>query len=82
MMKTFDELEIRRPALAQSYLHLLEAQPGRPIALFAPRRVGETFFLDHDLMPAAAADPDVLDAQGLHQLRLVQVPSIDDDGLL
>ena len=30
-MKTFDELEIRRPALAQTYLHLLESQAGRPL---------------------------------------------------
>lgn len=51
--KTFDDLEVRRPALAASYLHLLESQPGRPIALFAPRRVGKTHFLDHDLTPAA-----------------------------
>jgi uncharacterized protein len=51
--KTFDELEIRRPDLARSYLELLRAQPGRPIALFAPRRVGKTFFLDQDLTPAA-----------------------------
>lgn len=27
--------------------------PGRPIALFAPRRVGKTYFLDGDLAPAA-----------------------------
>ena len=53
--KTFDDLEIRRPALARSYLQLLEAQAGRPIALFAPRRVGKTFFLDQDLTPAARA---------------------------
>jgi hypothetical protein len=52
-MKTFDEIEVRRPSLAQGYLTLLEAQPGRPLALFAPRRVGKTFFLDHDLAPAA-----------------------------
>lgn len=52
-MKTFDDLEIRRAELARSYLHLLDAQPGRPIALFAPRRVGKTFFLDSDLTPAA-----------------------------
>ena len=52
-MKTFDDLEIRRPELARSYLELLKAQPGRPIALFAPRRVGKTFFLDQDLTPAA-----------------------------
>jgi len=52
-MKTFDDLEVRRPLLARSYLHLLDAQPGRPIALFAPRRVGKTFFLDHDLTPEA-----------------------------
>lgn len=52
-MKTFDDIEIRRPALARTYLHLLDAQPGRPIALFASRRVGKTFFLDHDLAPEA-----------------------------
>jgi hypothetical protein len=50
---TFDTIAIHRPALAQSYLGLLAAQPGRPLALFAPRRVGKTFFLDHDLAPAA-----------------------------
>jgi hypothetical protein len=52
-MPTFDEIEVRRPALAESYLALLRAQPGRPLAMFAPRRVGKTFFLDHDLAPAA-----------------------------
>lgn len=54
-MKTFDDLEVRRPELARSYLELLKAQPGRPIALFAPRRVGKTFFLDQDMTPAARA---------------------------
>ena len=53
MTKTFDDLEIHRPQLARSYLQLLDAQPGRPIALFAPRRVGKTFFVDHDLRPEA-----------------------------
>lgn len=52
-MSTFDDIEIRRPELASSYLSLLKAQPGRPIALFAPRRVGKTYFLDGDLTPAA-----------------------------
>ncbi len=52
-MQTFDDIAIRRPALADSYLALLKAQPGRPIALFAPRRVGKTYFLDRDLAPAA-----------------------------
>ena len=52
-MTTFDDIELRRPRLAQSYLSLLGAQPGRPLALFAPRRVGKTFFLDHDLAPEA-----------------------------
>lgn len=53
-MTTFDTIEIRRPALAKNYLNLLIAQPGRPIALFAARRVGKTFFLDHDLTPVAS----------------------------
>ena len=52
-VKTFDAIEVHRPDLAQSYLSLLGAQPGRPLALFAPRRVGKTFFLDHDLAPKA-----------------------------
>ena len=52
-MKTFDDIEVRRPDIAQSYLALLGVQPGRPLALFAPRRVGKTFFLDHDLAPQA-----------------------------
>lgn len=52
-MKTFNDIEVRRPHIAQSYLALLGAQPGRPLALFAPRRVGKTFFLDHDLAPEA-----------------------------
>ena len=52
-MKTFDDIEVRRPVLAHAYLALLAAQPGRPLALFAPRRVGKTFFLDHDLAPGA-----------------------------
>jgi hypothetical protein len=52
-MKTFDDIEVRRPALAESYLGLISAQPGRPLAMFAPRRVGKTYFLDHDLAPAA-----------------------------
>ena len=54
-MKTFDDLQIHRPELARGYLQLLNAQPHRPIALFAPRRVGKTFFLDYDLSPAAHA---------------------------
>lgn len=54
MDPSFDEIAIPRPALARLYLDLLRAQPGRPLALFAPRRVGKTFFLDHDLAPAAA----------------------------
>lgn len=52
-MLTFEELQVRRPELAKSYLGLLDAQPGRPLAMFAPRRVGKTYFLDHDLAPAA-----------------------------
>ena len=49
----YDSVEIRRPKLALSYLSLMQAQPGRPLAMFAPRRVGKTYFLDHDLAPAA-----------------------------
>lgn len=53
MKADFDAVSIARPALAESYLALLRSQPGRPLALFAPRRIGKTFFLDHDLAPAA-----------------------------
>jgi uncharacterized protein len=52
-MKTFDDIDVRRPELAKSCLALIKAQPGRPLAMFAPRRVGKTYFLDHDLSPAA-----------------------------
>lgn len=52
-MDKFDEIDVRRPALAESYLSLMAAQPGRPLALFAPRRVGKTYFLDRDLAPLA-----------------------------
>ncbi|HSY29038.1 MAG TPA: hypothetical protein VK832_16130 [Burkholderiaceae bacterium] len=51
--RTFDDIQVARPELAASYLQLLRAQPGRPIALFARRRVGKTHFLDYDLTPAA-----------------------------
>lgn len=53
-VQTFDDIQVRRPELAASYIGLLAAQPGRPLAMFAPRRVGKTHFLDHDLAPAAA----------------------------
>ncbi len=49
----YDSVDIRRPDLALSYLALMKAQPGRPLAMFAPRRVGKTYFLDNDLAPAA-----------------------------
>ena len=52
-MRTLDDVEVRRPTQAKSYLGLINAQPGRPLAMFAPRRVGKTYFLDHDLAPAA-----------------------------
>ena len=38
-MKTFDDIEVRRPELAKGYLALIKAQPSRPLAMFAPRRV-------------------------------------------
>lgn len=56
-MATYDDLQVRRPELAKTYLALLDSQPGRPLAMFAPRRVGKTYFLDHDLAPAAAKHP-------------------------
>jgi len=52
-MKTFDDIQINRPALAKAYLTLLQSQQGRPLALFAPRRIGKTYFLHNDLTPAA-----------------------------
>ncbi len=54
-MATFDDIKVMRPALAKAYLGLIAAQPERPLALFAPRRVGKTYFLDQDLTPAAKA---------------------------
>lgn len=51
-MKTFDSIHVRRPALAQGYLALLQSQSGRPIALFAGRRIGKTYFLQNDLISA------------------------------
>ena len=50
---TYDDIEVRRPQLARTYLELIRLQPGRPLAMFAPRRVGKTHFLDHDLAPEA-----------------------------
>ena len=52
-MTTFDDITVRRAELAKSYLLVLKAQPGRPLALFAPRRVGKTHFLTSDLAPVA-----------------------------
>lgn len=46
-MVTCDDNEIRRQAIAAGYLALLAAQPGRPLALCAPRRSGKTYFLDY-----------------------------------
>ena len=54
-MTTFDDITVRRAELAKSYLLALKAQPGRPLALFAPRRVGKTHFLTSDLAPVAKA---------------------------
>ncbi len=53
MKADFDSVSIQRPELAASYLGLLASQPGRPLALFGPRRLGKTWFLDQDLTPAA-----------------------------
>ncbi len=52
-MKSYDDIELRRPELAKTYLELIQGQPGRPLAMFAPRRIGKTFFLDRELSPAA-----------------------------
>lgn len=52
---SFEQITLQRPALAAACLALVDAQPGRPLAMFAPRRVGKTWFLDHDLAPAARA---------------------------
>ena len=48
---SFDDIKVNRPALAEGLLALLRGQPGRPLALFAPRQVGKTYFLDHDMAP-------------------------------
>ena len=54
-MQTFDDILIRRPTLAKAYLALIASQPDRPLALFAPRRVGKTVFLNEDIAPEAIA---------------------------
>ncbi len=55
-MKTFDDIQISRPQLAKAYLAMLQSQLGRPIALFAPRRIGKTYFLHNDLTPIATKE--------------------------
>lgn len=52
---SFNSIVIRRPKLAQAYLALLRSQPERPLALFAPRRIGKTVFLADDVTPEAKA---------------------------
>lgn len=54
-LNSFDTLQVARLPLARAYLHMLAATPGRPVALFARRRVGKTHFLVTDLLPEAAA---------------------------
>lgn len=54
-MQTFDDILIRRPTLAKAYLALITSQPDRPLALFAPRRVGKTVFLNEDIAPEATS---------------------------
>lgn len=51
--ESFTAIAIRRPKLAQAYLSLLTSQPERPLALFAPRRIGKTVFLTDDVTPLA-----------------------------
>jgi hypothetical protein len=53
MAISFHDIVLRRPALARQYLADLEAQPGRPLSMFAPRQTGKTFFLTEDLTPLA-----------------------------
>ena len=45
-----------RPTLARKYLDLLLGGHGDPLALFAPRRVGKTSFLLHELAGEAAGN--------------------------
>lgn len=47
---SFDTLQVARRPLARAYLQMLAATPGRPVALFARRRVGKTHFLLTDLL--------------------------------
>ncbi|MEI8327346.1 MAG: hypothetical protein WCH44_18665, partial [Betaproteobacteria bacterium] len=53
--ENFNRVIIRRPKLANAYLALLKSQPERPLALFAPRRIGKTVFLTDDVTPEAKA---------------------------
>ncbi len=53
MAETFHDIVLHRPELARQYLHALQAQPGRPLSMFAPRQTGKTFFLMEELTPLA-----------------------------
>ncbi len=44
-----------RPETAAHHVRLLAGAPRRPLAIFAPRQVGKTHFLTHDLHATAQA---------------------------
>ncbi len=87
MAQTFDDIELHRPDLARGYLSLLRAQPGRPLALFAPRRVGKTFFLAEDVTPISRragflpvyADLWLHRAAPLHAINHALEEALDDE---
>jgi hypothetical protein len=59
-----------RPALAKSYLSLLQAGPVVSTTIFAPRRTGKTVFLRQDLTPAAEKAGFLVAYSDLWQTRL------------
>jgi len=69
-MKLHDVWHFHRPALAASYLNLLDAGLVTSTTIFAPRRAGKTSFLLKDLAPGARTAGYLVAYADLWQTRL------------
>ncbi|EEF26762.1 conserved hypothetical protein [Ricinus communis] len=69
-MKLHDTWHFHRPALANSYLTLLDAGLVTSTTIFAPRRAGKTSFLLKDLAPTARAASYAVAYADLWQTRV------------